>query len=102
MFYFKGGPCAETIALGNAAAAGINAAARASSANVGPTSTDSDERLVLIVAVASRGVVSPCGRCRQLLLDYHPGIGVVVGDGEECRVVGVEELLPYSYVLGVR
>lgn len=87
IFHFTGGPCAETIALGNAAAAGI-------------TATNTDEKLVLIVAVASRGrgVVSPCGRCRQLLLDYHPGIRVIVRDGEECKVVGLEELLPYSYV----
>jgi len=79
--------------LGNAAAAGIN------SSHTSP-STDSDEKLVLMVAVASRGrgVVSPCGRCRQLLLDYHPGIRVIVRDGEERRVVGLQELLPYSYV----
>jgi cytidine deaminase len=87
IFHFTGGPCAETIALGNAAAAGI-------------TATSVEDKLVLIVAVASRGrgVVSPCGRCRQLLLDYHPRIRVIVRDGEGCRVVGLEELLPYSYV----
>jgi cytidine deaminase len=87
IFHFTGGPCAETIALGNAAAAGI-------------TATSTDEKLVLIVAVASRGrgVVNPCGRCRQLLLDYHPEIRVIVKDGDGCRVVGLEELLPYSYV----
>jgi cytidine deaminase len=87
IFPFTGGPCAETIALGNAAAAGI-------------TATTTDEKLVLIVAVASRGrgVVSPCGRCRQLLLDYHPEIRVIVRDREVCRVVGLEELLPCSYV----
>ena len=89
IFHFTGGPCAETITLGNAAAAGITA-----------TSAAPGEELVLIVAVAGRGrgVISPCGRCRQLLLDYHPRIRVIVRDGEECRVVGLEELLPYSYV----
>jgi cytidine deaminase len=94
IFHFTGGPCAETIALGNAAAAGI-AASRA-----GPRTGSDDEALVLVVAVASRGrgVVSPCGRCRQLLLDYHPEIRVVVRDGEAVRVVGLGELLPFSYV----
>jgi len=32
------------------------------------------------------------------LLDYHPGIRVIVRDGEGCRIVGLEELLPYPYV----
>lgn len=87
VFHFTGGPCAETIALGNAAAAGVAA-------------TSAEEKMVLIVAVASggRGVVSPCGRCRQLLVDYHPQIRVIVRDGEVCKVVRLQELLPYSYV----
>lgn len=109
MFHFTGGPCAETVAMGNAAAAGIAASARPETVTVtaeaeaeAGVEAGAREKLVLIVAVASRGrgVVSPCGRCRQLLLDYHPGIRVVVreGVGEGVRVVGLEELLPFSYV----
>lgn len=44
------------------------------------------------------GGVPPCGRCRQVLLDYFPGLRVVVGEGEDVRAVPIAELLPVSYV----
>ncbi|WP_297743111.1 hypothetical protein [uncultured Tessaracoccus sp.] len=80
-YHFNGGPCAELVVLGMAA-----------SAHAG--------RLATIVAVGDggRGVVSPCGRCRQVLLDQHPDIRVLVPDGDAIRSVSVRHLLPYSYV----
>ncbi|MDN6747004.1 MAG: cytidine deaminase, partial [Brevibacterium sp.] len=53
--HFTGGPCAELVAIGNAAAA-----------EAGP--------LVTIAAAGDngRGLLSPCGRCRQVILDLHP------------------------------
>ncbi|EEP77797.1 blasticidin-S deaminase [Uncinocarpus reesii 1704] len=61
VYHFTGGPCAELVTLGVAAAAGA-------------------QKLTHIVAVANqnRGILSPCGRCRQVLTDLHPGIKVVV------------------------
>jgi cytidine deaminase len=40
----------------------------------------------------------PCGRCRQVLLDYFPAIEVIVGSGDSLRTVSISELLPESYV----
>jgi len=88
--HFAGGACAETVALGNAAA---NRAA---------------DQLTHIVAVGNRnrGVIPPCGRCRQMLLDMCPGISVVMVDettaGTEGRekvfkVFPISELLPGAY-----
>lgn len=59
------------------------------------------EKLVACVAVANdnRGVISPCGRCRQMMLDYYPGIRVIVkNQAGEYATVGIDELLPYAYV----
>ncbi|WP_376773455.1 hypothetical protein [Nonomuraea endophytica] len=55
-YHFTGGPCAELVVIGAAAAQGAH-------------------ELDTIVAVGDRerGVVPPCGRCRQVLLDYFPG-----------------------------
>ncbi|MEU7022937.1 cytidine deaminase [Streptomyces sp. NPDC046203] len=80
-YHFTGGPCAELVLIGTAAAQGAY-------------------DLVTIVAVGDRerGVVPPCGRCRQALLDYYPGIRVVVGNGDARRAVPIAELLPESYV----
>jgi cytidine deaminase len=80
--HFTGGPCAELVVLGTAAAAGA-------------------APLTLMVAVGDgdRGVLAPCGRCRQVLLDLHPDIRVVVPTGAgERTAVPVRDLLPYSYV----
>ncbi|MEU1048236.1 cytidine deaminase [Streptomyces sp. NPDC005897] len=80
-YHFTGGPCAELVVVGAAAAQGVY-------------------ELETIVAVGDRerGVVPPCGRCRQVLLDYFPGIKVIVGDGDHVREVPVADLLPETYV----
>ena len=79
-YHFTGGPCAELVVLGVAAAAAS-----------GP--------LVTIVAVGDgdRDVIAPCGRCRQVLLDQHPDCDVIIRDGDELRLVNARGLLPHSY-----
>lgn len=83
VYHFTGGPCAELVVLGVAAAAGAT-------------------QLTHIVAVGNkqRGILSPCGRCRQVLLDLldlQPGIQVIVGEAGREQSVAVAELLPFSY-----
>ncbi|BCJ33789.1 cytidine deaminase [Actinocatenispora thailandica] len=80
-YHFTGGPCAELVAIGSAAAQGAY-------------------ELEAIVAVGDRdrGVIPPCGRCRQVLLDYFPDIVVIVGRGAQVRSVRIADLLPETYV----
>ncbi|MZD09833.1 cytidine deaminase [Streptomyces sp. SID5785] len=80
-YHFTGGPCAELVVIGAAAAQGAY-------------------DLVTMVAVGDRerGVVPPCGRCRQVLLDCFPSIDVIVGNGAARRTLPVTDLLPASYV----
>ncbi|MER6164846.1 cytidine deaminase [Streptomyces violaceorubidus] len=80
-YHFTGGPCAELVVVGAAAAQGVY-------------------ELATIVAVGDRerGVVPPCGRCRQVLLDYFPGLRVIVGAGDHVREVPIADLLPETYV----
>ncbi|WP_327351004.1 cytidine deaminase family protein [Streptomyces sp. NBC_01304] len=80
-YHFTGGPCAELVLIGAAATQGVY-------------------ELDTIVAVGDRerGVVPPCGRCRQVLLDYFPSVKVIVGEGEGVRSVLITDLLPASYV----
>lgn len=83
VFHFTGGPCAELVAIGAAAAAGA-----------GP--------LVTIAAVGDhgRGVISPCGRCRQVILDLHPDALIVVpgrATGFDPQAETAAGLLPRSY-----
>lgn len=77
VYHFTGGPCAELVALGVAAAAGA-----------GP--------LMLIAAAGDggRGAIPPCGRCRQVLLDLHPDVAVLVPGEDEPQVVPIRALLP--------
>lgn len=80
VYHFTGGPCAELVALGVAAAAGA-------------------KQLLKIAAAGDRGrgLIPPCGRCRQVLLDQHPDILVAVPavNGPEMRPI--RKLLPDSY-----
>lgn len=80
VYHFTGGPCAELVALGVARASGAR-------------------ELTTIVAVGShgRGAVSPCGRDRQVLLDYHPRIRVIVPTEAGLRSVWIGDLLPLAF-----
>lgn len=80
-YHFNGGPCAELVVLGMAA-----------SAHAAPLAT------MVAVGDGGRGVISPCGRCRQTLLDQHPDIAVLVPGEAGVESVPVRKLLPYSYV----
>jgi cytidine deaminase len=76
------GPCAEPIAIGAAVTAG-------------------EVKVEAIVAVEGRsgqyGVISPCGNCRQLLLDYAPeAVVLVLKDGSVAKS-RVRDLLPAPY-----
>ena len=79
VYHFTGGPCAELVVIGRAAAEGAG-------------------DLVEIVAVGDgdRGILSPCGRCRQVLSDYFPQLRVIVSTGGDTRSVPVGELLPWG------
>ncbi|WP_328997417.1 cytidine deaminase [Kribbella sp. NBC_00709] len=80
LYHFTGGPCAELVALGRARA-------------------DGARELTTIVAVGNegRGVVGPCGRDRQVLIDYHPGIRVILPTEDGPRSVLATDLLPGAY-----
>lgn len=80
-YHFTGGPCAELVLIGAAATQGAY-------------------ELNTIVAVGDRdrGVIPPCGRCRQVLLDYFPALNVIVGNDDGVRSVLIADLLPDSYV----
>jgi cytidine deaminase len=80
-YHFTGGPCAELVLIGAAAAQGVY-------------------ELDTIVAVGDRdrGVVPPCGRCRQALFDYFPALEVIVGKDDRTRTVLITDLLPETYV----
>lgn len=76
------GPCAEPIAIGSAFSNG-------------------ERDILAIVAVHRRGdeypVLSPCGNCRQLLVDYSPQAMVIFSDNGEILKTQARHLLPAAY-----
>ncbi|WP_427884786.1 cytidine deaminase family protein [Kribbella sp. GL6] len=80
LYHFTGGPCAELVALGRARA-------------------DGARELTTIVAVGNegRGVVGPCGRDRQVFVDYHPAIRVILPSPDGPGTVLATDLLPGAY-----
>ena len=54
------------------------------------------------IAVASRGAVTPCGACRQVLHEFGGALEVILVDGESRQVRSrwtAELLLPGAFVL---
>jgi len=45
-----------------------------------------------------RGPVGPCGRDRQVLFDYHPGIRVILPTEDGLRSVSITDLMPLASV----
>lgn len=77
IYHFTGGPCAELVALGHARASGAR-----------------ELRTIVAVGNFGRGPVDPCGRDRQVLLDYHPDIRVILPTPDGIRSAGIRDLMP--------
>jgi cytidine deaminase len=43
-------------------------------------------------------IMSPCGRCRQVLGDHFPSINFIVNDKRTIKRVTLPEMLPYLYL----
>src|SRR6476620_10405438 len=72
--------CAERVAAGAAVAAG--------------------EREFTAIAVVSRGGVSPCGACRQVLAEFNPNLLIIMVDSlkpDEGRTATFERLFPSRF-----
>ena len=79
--HFSGGACAEVAALSNHAASHPEDPVVAAVAVYGPT----------------RDVVSPCGKCRQILFDLDPAIECVVRAANGLTAVPMTKLLPHAF-----
>ncbi|WP_328628802.1 cytidine deaminase [Streptomyces sp. NBC_00353] len=81
VYHFTGGPCAELVLIGTAATQGVY-----------------DLETIVAVGDRDRGVVPPCGRCRQVLVDYFPALKVIVGTSNSHKTISITDLLPESYI----
>ena len=76
------GPCAEPVAIGCAI-------------------SDGERRIERIVAVGGpaepHNVMSPCGNCRQLILDYAKDCWVILTHENKVVKVRIKELIPNAY-----
>ena len=76
--------CAEAIAVGTAVAAGVRKI---------------DAVAVACLDAKSIDLAYPCGRCRQILSEFHPEAVYVSAGEEEFREHAFSELLPYPFNL---
>lgn len=72
--------CAERVAIGTAVAAG--------------------EQKFMAIVVVSRGGVSPCGACRQVLAEFNPTLPIIMVDSQkqgEFKQTTLDKLLPARF-----
>jgi len=76
------GSCAEFVAFGAAVADGQR----------------EFDTIVAVHSLAPNNIVTPCGNCRQLMMEYCPDIFVIVNDafGKPVKVKA-KDLLPFAY-----
>lgn len=81
VYHFLGGPCAEISALSK------------------HTEIASDDPVSTVVAVygPTGDVISPCGKCRQILFDLDPNIKAIVRTPNGFMSFAIRELLPHPY-----
>jgi cytidine deaminase len=79
VFAQGGGACAELVVLGTALSRG-----------------EHDFETIVAVGDRDRGVIGPCGVCRQLLLDYAPTIDVILNTSGGLGRVPIKELMPMA------
>lgn len=75
------GSCAEYIAMGCAISSGER----------------EFETIVAVHDKIDQFVISPCGNCRQMLIEYCPTIKVIVNVEGNLRKVAIKDLLPFSW-----
>jgi cytidine deaminase len=79
--------CAEAVALGRAILEGDGTVAVAVAIRH-PKPDEADQHLA---------VVSPCGACREMLLDFDPAAEIITGPPDGLVRVAVRSLLPHPY-----
>ncbi|KAK4057164.1 hypothetical protein OIO90_001659 [Microbotryomycetes sp. JL221] len=116
MFHFSGSTCAEMSCLAKAASEGVLSSRVYATASpnglvyndIGANGHQARESVDCIVAVGDRGrgVINPCGRCRQIILDYFPLARVIVAtdptpddddDDSRLEIVPITDLMPRPY-----
>lgn len=80
LYHFTGGPCAELVALGSARAA-----------------CAFDVTHIVAVGNHGRGVCAPCGRDRQVFVDYYPHLRVILPSADGPVSVLATDLIPGAY-----
>lgn len=51
------------------------------------------------MAVSGNPILAPCGRCRQILIDYWLEVNMVVPDVDDRPlIVSIIDLLPFAYI----
>lgn len=80
--YSLHGACSEVIAIGHAITCGER----------------DFECIVAVGGDQSDMIYSPCGNCRQFLLEYAPNCSVIVATSEGHIKAAITDLLPHAYL----
>lgn len=53
--------------------------------------------MIAIYIDDEKNIPSPCGICRQVMMEFSPEIKIVLSNGKEYKIFNLVELLPYPF-----
>lgn len=58
---------------------------------------EKDFEMIAIYINDEKHIPSPCGICRQVMMEFAPNLKLILSNGYEYEIYKLEELLPYPF-----
>ncbi|MDI6861562.1 MAG: cytidine deaminase [Caldisericia bacterium] len=58
---------------------------------------EKDFEIIAVYVNDKKNIPSPCGICRQVMMEFSPDLKLILSNGDEYKIYKLEELLPYPF-----
>ena len=58
---------------------------------------EKDFEILAVYVNDKNNIPSPCGICRQVMMEFSPNLKIILSNGYEYKIYNLDELLPYPF-----
>lgn len=58
---------------------------------------EKDFEILAVYVNDKNNIPSPCGICRQVMMEFTPNLNIILSNGVEYKIYKLDELLPYPF-----